>query len=143
MEQNQQDRRTFAQQFIDSLPHGRALGLSVGNVGPGQVDMTLPYSDRLVGDPSTGVLHGGAVSTLMDTCCGTAVMAHPDTGIGTATLGLRIDYMRPARPGQSITAKAVCHRITRSVAFVRAEAFDDGDDPVATATGTFTVERGA
>lgn len=143
MDQDQNQRRDLAQQFIQSLPHGRALGLTIVDVGPGRVDMALPFSDQLVGDPSTGVMHGGAVSTLMDTCCGTAVMAHPDTGIGTATLGLRIDYMRPARSGQTITAKAVCHRITRSVAFVRAEAFDDGEDPVATATGTFTVERGA
>ena len=49
--------------------------------------------------------------------------------------------MRAATPGQRIRAEATCYHITRSVAFVRAVALDDDvDRPVATATGTFTVE---
>jgi acyl-coenzyme A thioesterase PaaI-like protein len=51
--------------------------------------------------------------------------------------------MRGATPGQSITTRATCHHITRSVAFVRAVASDDDTDrPVATASGAFTVESG-
>ena len=41
-----------------------------------------------------------------------------------------------------MTAHATCFRATRNVAFVRAVAYDETeDDPVATASGSFTLER--
>lgn len=136
------DHRDVAQQFIAGLPHGRALGMVILSFGDGQAEIEMPYDPRLVGDSATGVIHGGAVSALMDTCCGAAVMCHPDGTGTTATLDLRIDYMRAATPGQTIRARARCYHVTRNVAFVRAEAMDaDETRPVAAATGAFTFER--
>ncbi|WP_394346489.1 PaaI family thioesterase [Tabrizicola caldifontis] len=136
------DTETIARQFIQALPHSRALGMELVSIGEGVAVMAMPYNPELVGDPQTGVIHGGAVSALMDTASGTAVMCHPQAGFSTATLDLRIDYMRPATPGQTIRARAECHHVTRTVAFVRAVATDDDESrPVAMATGAFTVER--
>ena len=132
----------IAQQFIDALPHARALAMKMLCFEAGIAEIAMDYDPRFVGDPETGVLHGGAVSALMDTCCGAAVISHPAAPITTATLDLRIDYMRPATPGQRIVARAQCYHVTRSVAFVRATAMDDDRArPVATATGAFTIER--
>ncbi len=135
------DKTAIARQFIEAIPHSRALGMTLTEMGEGVAVITMPYDTRLVGDPETGVIHGGAVSALMDTCCGAAVMSHPAAPAGTATIDLRIDYMRAATPGQAITTRATCYHVTRSVAFVRAVATDDDSDrPVASATGAFTVE---
>ncbi len=132
----------IARQFMEAIPHTRALSLRLDQIESGIAEVTMPFDEKLVGDPETGVIHGGAVSALMDTACGAAVVSHPASPIGTATIDLRIDYMRAAGRGEAITARAHCYHVTRSVAFVRATAYDtDRDRPVATVNAAFTVER--
>jgi uncharacterized protein (TIGR00369 family) len=128
--------------MLSGLPQARELGLRVSRASEGVAILSAPWDERLVGDPDTGVVHGGVVTTLLDTCCGVAVLCAPEKPLSTATLDLRIDYMRPAAPGAAITARAECHRFARRIAFVRATAWDVADaDPVASAAGAFMIER--
>lgn len=136
------EKLALARRFIEAIPHSRALSMHLEAISGGHAVISMPWDERLVGDPRTGVIHGGAVSALMDTCCGAAVMSHPEAPAGTATIDLRIDYMRAATPRQRITARAEVYHITRTVAFLRATAHDEEAGlPVATATGAFTVDR--
>lgn len=131
-----------AQRFIEAIPHAKALNMRLEQIGGGKAVLSMPWDARFVGDPATGVIAGGAVSALIDTCCGAAVLSHPRAR-GTATLDLRLDYLRAARPGERIVARAECYHATRTVAFVRAVAHDDtAEPPVATAAGAFTIESG-
>ncbi|WP_116132974.1 PaaI family thioesterase [Tropicimonas sp. IMCC34043] len=134
--------KTDANRFIETLAFAEALAMRVDVIDDGRAMISMPYDARFIGDPRNGVIHGGAVSALMDTCCGAAVMSRADGTGATATLDLRIDYMRPAHPGSRITAEAICYHTTRTVAFVRATATDgDTQTPVASAHGAFTFAR--
>ena len=91
-----------------------------------------------MGNPDTGVIHGGVITTLLDVTSGTAVYAALDELVPIATLDLRIDYLRAADPGKTVFARATCYKKTRNVAFTRAVAYhDDPEDPIAHAVGTF------
>ncbi len=81
---------------ITGLPFSREIGMRLHRAGDGVAVLSVPYDERLVGDPETGVLHGGVITALLDTAGGWAVMAAAATLRSTATLDLRIDYMRPA-----------------------------------------------
>jgi uncharacterized protein (TIGR00369 family) len=123
-----------------SVPHNEFLGLEVVDLDERVALFRLPYQQKLVGNPENGVLHGGAITSLMDACCGAAVflaLPEPQT---IATLDLRIDYLKPAVPPRDVMARATCFKLTRHVAFVRCIAFHDTEEEsIATATGTFMV----
>lgn len=128
--------------LLKAIPHCAELGMRLMAASGDGAVMKLPYDARLVGDARTGIMHGGAITTLIDTCCGSAVMAAGTGAKSTATLDLRINYMRPATPGRDVLARAACYRSTRSVAFVRATAFhEEGGDEIATASAAFILER--
>ena len=126
-----------------TTPMARALGMVAVSMSP-EIVVKIPYRDDLVGDPDTGVIAGGVVTTLLDHTSARAVAAALTEDTSLATLDLRIDYMRPARPGMDIFATAYCYKVTRSVAFVRALAYDvDPSDPVASAQGAFMLDSNA
>lgn len=123
-----------------SLPHCAFLGMELVDIGPGRGTARLAYDDRFVGNPATGVVHGGLITTVLDTLSGFAAMTAVPAGTAIATLDLRIDYLKPARPGQVILAEARCIRVTSTVAFVRSVAFHNTpEDAIAHGTGTFML----
>ena len=66
------NKAKVARQFIEAIPHARALGMKLTEISDGTAVITMPYDKKLIGDPKPGVIHGGAVSAVMDTCCGAA-----------------------------------------------------------------------
>ena len=130
-----------ASRFLDGLPHFAELGLELTAMDRGYCQMRLPYKNSLIGNPVTGVLHGGVVTTLLDSVCGLAVFASFKKMRPVATLDLRIDYLKPASPRVSLYAEARVDKMTRSVAFVSGVAFhDDALAPVARATASFMLD---
>ncbi len=136
--------REMGDQLIHASPQAKALGMSLVSVEQAQAILKIAYKPELVGDPDTGVVAGGVITTLLDQTCGQAIWAALPEYTSIATLDLRIDYMRPAKPGADIFAHAHCYKLTRSVAFVRAQAYDvDREDPIATAQAAFMLDAHA
>ena len=126
--------------MIQFTPQAKALGMQVTRIERARVWGLVPYREELSGDPETGVIAGGVITTVLDTLCGTAAVAameHPTT---VATIDLRIDYMRPATPQRNVLAEAHCYKLGKNVAFVRAVAYDDTpDNPIAHVAAAFMV----
>jgi uncharacterized protein (TIGR00369 family) len=133
-------RLRVARSFSAAVPHNRALGIEVVEMTQAEAIFRLPYDEKLVGNPDTGVIHGGVITALLDGASGAAVFATLTELVPIATLDLRIDYLRPAEAGRAVTARATCYKMTRNVAFTRAVAYhDDPEDPIAHSVGTFMV----
>lgn len=132
----------MAQRFVDQLAQCRRLGLTVLEASEHHVLIELPYSTELIGYPDTGVIHGGVITTLMDTACGSAVVSaifHKFKLLEISpTLDLRVDYMKPAQPHKPVFGFAECYKLSSNIAFTRAIAYQDSiDDPIAHAVGSF------
>lgn len=127
-------------QLAAGAAHTHALGFVYDSVDGDRVRIRVPWREDLVGDPDTGVLSGGLVSTLLDHVGGLAVWVALGQFESIATLDLRVDYMRAAEARRDLIAEARCYHLTRSVAFVRAWAFEDSpDDPVAAAQSAYML----
>ena len=126
------------------MGHHVALGLRYIAHGEDWCEGALDYDRRLVSDPVSGILASGPIVSMMDTLATMAVWIKRGALGPMATLDLRVDYLRPAKPGESVIGRAECYRLTRRIAFIRGVAHDgDSNDPVAHVAGTFMLSEGA
>ena len=120
--------------------HSGFIGTRYVDHGENWVEAAIDYDKRLIGDRETGILASGPIVSLCDMSSGMAIWQTVDRFCEIVTIDLRIDYLRPARAGEAVTARMECYRATRNIAFVRGQAHDgDADDPIAHATGTFML----
>ncbi len=130
-------RRDRVSRFIATLNQARELGLTVEEAAEGTLTLCLPYSEQIIGDPETGVIHGGAITTLMDTTSGCVIICALDDFELCPTLDLRVDYMRPAEPNKPVYARAETYRVTRNIIFTRCEAYQEAGETIANCVATF------
>lgn len=131
------------QQITVISPYSRELGLRLQAVQPDWCVMRAPYDPRTLGNPETGVVHGGVITALLDSCYGLAIFVRMAKLRPMATLDLRIDYLKPAMPERDILGGAVCYKLGHELAFVRGAAYHDSpDDPVATSSAIFMFTEG-
>lgn len=131
------------QQITVISPYSRELGLSLHSVRTDWCVIKVPYDPRTIGNPESGVVHGGVITALLDSCYGLAIFVRMSKLRPMATLDLRIDYLKPATPGRDILGGAVCYKLGHELAFVRGTAYHDSpDDPIATSSAIFMFTGG-
>ena len=67
-----------AREAFASVPYARLLGLELGEVSSGAVSIRLEVRDEL--KQNQGVVHGGAVASLIDTAAAFAVLTQLEIG---------------------------------------------------------------
>jgi uncharacterized protein (TIGR00369 family) len=124
--------------YVRRVGHGEALGIAYRAHGEDWAELSLPYDERLIGMPDSGIIASGPIISLMDMATSIAIWVRLGRFRHQATLDLRVDYLRPAVPGRTIVGRGECYGVTKSIGFVRGIAHDgDAADPVAHVGGTF------
>src|SRR4051812_12347457 len=124
----------------DHVPFNRLLGLHGESVGTGTCVIALPVREELIGDPRRPALHGGVLSSLIDTAGGLAAWSALTPGESVSTVDLRVDYLEPAGLGADLRATAELVRKGNRVCHVRIEV-TQGSVLVADGRGVYNIHR--
>jgi uncharacterized protein (TIGR00369 family) len=135
------DPAALVRGWLEHSPYASHLGITVESLGAGAAELALPYHDRLatMGD----VVHGGAISSLIDTAAAAAAVSavEGDSLAGGTTVDLSVSLLTAAR-GSDLRARAAVIRRGRAISFVEVDVEDGDGDPVAKALVTYRVFSG-
>ncbi|GAA0869566.1 PaaI family thioesterase [Brevundimonas basaltis] len=124
--------------LLDRAPYARFLGLESRQDGD-ILTVTMPFADRLIGNPMLPALHGGATAALLELTAGAQVaLTWPRLRL-PRPINVTVAYLRSGRP-VDVHARARISKAGRRVAHVLAEAWqEDEAQPIASLTAHFLV----
>jgi len=119
---------------LASVPYAKFLGIELDNIGPGTATLSLRVREEL--KQNRGVVHGGAIASLIDSATAFAILTVIEPSESVTTIDLTISYLRPVTRGR-MTATAKVIRAGRRIIAVSAETRDNQQTLVATALTTY------
>ena len=117
------------------------LGADLVHVAEGEVDIALPFSERLV--QQDGFLHAGVVAGATDSACGYAALTRMDAGVEVLTVEFKFNLLAPAA-GERLVARGRVIRSGRQLTVCRGDAVtvsEGREKHVATMTATVIAVR--
>lgn len=123
-------------EIFEHIPYTRLLGIVFVGASRGSATFSLELRDELT--RNGGLMHGGAIASLLDTASAFAVMTLLEPGQQTVTVDLTLHFLRPVLGGR-IEARARVLRAGRRVATLSIDARNHEDKLIATATTTYLV----
>jgi uncharacterized protein (TIGR00369 family) len=133
--------REELQQRLQSSPFNSWLGVRIEAIHPDRVEFTVPWRHEFTGSLQLNRAHGGVLTAIADTAAGYTLMAR--TGVSLSTVDLRVDFHRPASPGELRITGTLVHQGGR-ISCADVQIFDVSGRLVASGRGTFytpTVEQ--
>lgn len=122
------------QKALDDLPFAKLIGIELDQISEGVATLGLQVRNNLT--QNNGVVHGGAIASLIDTAAAFAIVSLLSSGERVTTVDLTVSYLRPLTTGRArATARVV--RAGRRLITVSGEVLDDGGKLVATALTTY------
>jgi uncharacterized protein (TIGR00369 family) len=122
----------------------KTIGATMTTVAPGLVRIQLPYDAQLA--QQDGYIHGGIVTTIVDTACGYAACTLTPADANVLTVEFKANFMSPAR-GERFVATARVLKAGRTLTIcqgeVRAYAAGGEETVVAVMLATIMVIRPA
>lgn len=128
------DLAAFVDHLENQIPFHAFLGLKVRSLGDGCCELAIPFRPELLGHKDWGALHGGVISSLVDTCGGAALASRCVPERTVTTIDLRVDYMRPAL-GCEIVARGEIRQLGSRVGIAHTVIFDPAAPGVLLAEG--------
>jgi uncharacterized protein (TIGR00369 family) len=124
--------------FGSEHPLFGALGVSMDEITQDGAVMSMPcVADVCDHD---GVLHRGAIATLLDTACGLAIFVRLGDMRPIATIDLRVDFITMPKAGEGVFCNVMCFAVEGNIAYVRGEAFGRvGGNLLASVSGSFAI----
>jgi uncharacterized protein (TIGR00369 family) len=124
--------------LLDRLPYARFLGLTTETDGE-RLTVTMPFADRLIGNPVLPALHGGSTAALLELTAVAQVAAlYPALRL-PRPINVSVAYLRSGRP-VDVHARARINKAGRRVAHVLAQAWqEDEAQPIAEMTAHFLL----
>jgi len=122
------------QEALETVPFAKLLGIELEDVTPGTATLGFDIRDDL--KQNNGVVHGGAIASLIDTATAFAIISLLPPEEQATTADLTISYLRPLKNGRArATARVI--RAGRRLIVVSAELIDDAGKLTATALSTY------
>jgi acyl-CoA thioesterase len=122
------------QKAVGTVPFARLLGIELDDISSGTATLGLSIRKELT--QNHGVVHGGAIASLIDTATAFAIISLLAPRERVTTVDLTISYVRPLTDGR-ITAVAKVLRAGRRLFVVSAEVFDKEGKLATTALSTY------
>lgn len=119
---------------IASVPYAALLGIKLVRATAGEASLSLPIRHELT--QNQGVVHGGAIASLLDTATAFSILTLLAPEERVTTVDLTISYLRPVTKGL-VTAHARVLRQGRRLFSVTADATDLDGTLIATALSTY------